>query len=70
MTERASYPWFMIMVLIVTVRPQSIFLVVRRVARYELVRVYSVDLGAPSFLLYRRTRVLGTGSHAYRIFHV
>lgn len=50
MTERASYRRFVIMVLIITVRPQTIFLVVRRVTRYALVRLDSLDLGVESFL--------------------
>ena len=44
MAERASYPWFMVMVLGIAVRPQSIFFEVGRVARYALVCVYSLNL--------------------------
>ena len=52
MIERELYRWFMIMVLTITVRAQSIFLVVGRVARYALIGMYSLKLGAHSFLLY------------------
>ena len=54
--ERAPYPWFMIMILIVTVGSQAIVLVIGRVARYALVRVYSLHLGADSLLFYRGAR--------------
>ena len=64
MIERAPYPWFMIMILIIAVRSQSIFLVIGRVARYALVCVYSLHLGADSFLFYRRARRIRANSHS------
>ena len=70
MVERAPYPWFMIMILIVAVRAQTIFLVIGRVARYALVRVYGLDLGAEGLLFYRRARRFRADSHSERVCYV
>ena len=64
MIERAPYPRFMVMILIIAIGSQTIFLVIGRVARYALVRVYGLHLGANSLLLYRRARGFGADSHS------
>ena len=70
MVERAPYPWFMIMILIVSVRSQTIFLIIGRVARYALVRVYGLHLGAEALLFYRRARLFRADSHSERVCYV
>ena len=60
----------MIMILIIAVRSQTIFLVIGRVARYALVCVYGLHLGANSFLFYRRARRFRADSHFSRVFYV
>ena len=57
----------MIMIFVIAVRAQSILLVVGRMARYALVGVYGLYLGADNLLFNRRTRFLRAGSHS-RIF--
>ena len=63
-TESGPYPRLMIMVRVVAVRPQSIFLVVRRVARYALVGVYNLNFRTGVFLLYGRARLCGACRHS------
>lgn len=58
----------MIMIFIIAVRAQSIFLVVGRMARYALVGVYSLYLGADNLLSNRRTRLLRAGSHSRNLY--
>ena len=70
MVERAPYPWFMIMILIVAVGSQAIFLVIGRVARYTLVRMYSLHPGADNLLFYRRARRFRADSHSQRVCYV
>lgn len=60
----------MIMILIVAVRSQAIFLVIGRVARYALVRVDGLHLGAEGLLLYRRARRFRANSHSERVCYV
>ena len=60
----------MIMILIIAVGSQTIFLVIGRVARYALVGVYSLHLGADGLLVYRRARGFRADSHSSRVCYV